>query len=270
MVLDGRRSPILKQEDATRYRSTCMRLSYLAKDRFGLAETAKHLAQRISESREFDFVPLKRAARYLVGKPKAAENGEDRSLLTRSHSCSQRFCWRPSLEEEHDGIGGPDWDTHCEIWIDASELDGIERWRGRVLRSGKRGQVGPSLRSIYQDLGIPMKVEIQSDSSTLTSSTERLGAGKRTKHIDTRYFWVQERVQDGDISFKKVPTAKNCADVGTKPVSASVSQQHCKYAGLVLTTDPTLQYTTKGDDPMMDLVTEMQKHISTERYNCQR
>ena len=96
----------------------------------------------------------------------------------------------------------------------------------------KIGQVGLSLRSIYQDLGIPMKVEIQSDSTTANSLTDRLVAGQRTKHFDTRYFWVQERVQDGE-STKKVPTAKNCADVGTKPVPASVLQQHCKFAGLV-------------------------------------
>ena len=49
-----------------------MRISYWAQDRLDLAETAKHLAQRMSEPREFDFVPLKRAARYLVGKSKAA------------------------------------------------------------------------------------------------------------------------------------------------------------------------------------------------------
>ena len=78
-----------------------------------------------------------------------------------------------------------------------------------------------------------MKIEIQSDSSTAISLTDRLGAGQRTKHIDTRYFWIQERVQDGDLSIKKVLTAKNCADVGTKPISASVLQQHCKFAGLV-------------------------------------
>ena len=72
LVLDGRRSPILKKDEATRYRSFCMRLSYLAQDRLDLAETAKHLAQRMSEPREFDFVPLKRAAQYLVEKPKAA------------------------------------------------------------------------------------------------------------------------------------------------------------------------------------------------------
>ena len=78
---------------------------------------------------------------------------------------------------------------------------------------------------MYQDLRIPMKIEIQSDSSTANSLTDRLGAGQRTKHID--------RVQDGDLSIKQVLTANNCADVGTKPVSASVLQQHCKFAGLV-------------------------------------
>ena len=96
----------------------------------------------------------------------------------------------------------------------------------------KGGQVGLSLRSMFQDLGIPMKIEIQSDSSTANSLTDRLGAGQRTKQIGTRYFWIQERVQDGDVSIKKVLSAKNCADFETKPVSASVLQQ-CKFAGLV-------------------------------------
>ena len=72
LVLDGRRRPVLKKDEATRYRPACMRLSYLVQDRLDLAETAKHLAQRMSEPREFDFVPLKRAARYVVGKPIAA------------------------------------------------------------------------------------------------------------------------------------------------------------------------------------------------------
>ena len=83
----------------------------------------------------------------------------------------------------------------------------------------KGGQAGLSLRSMYQDLGIPMKIEIQIDSSTAKSLTDRMGAGQRSKHIDTRYFWIQVQVQDGDLSIKKVP--------------ASVLQQHCKFVGLV-------------------------------------
>ena len=58
-----------------------MRLSYLAQDRLDLAETAKHLAQRMSEPREFDFVPLKRAARYLVGK---AQSGAE---ISKTETC---------------------------------------------------------------------------------------------------------------------------------------------------------------------------------------
>ena len=93
---------------------------------------------------------------------------------------------------------------------------------------------------MYQDLGIPMKIGMQSD--TANSLTDRLGAGQRTKHIDTRYFWIQERVQDGDRRIKKVLTAKNSTDVGTRPVSASVLQQHCKVCriSILLTVDPTL------------------------------
>ena len=37
----------------------------------------------------------------------------------------------------------------------------------------KGGQVGLPLRSMYQDLGFPMKIEIQSDSSTANSLTDR-------------------------------------------------------------------------------------------------
>ena len=51
----------------------------------------------------------------------------------------------------------------------------------------KRCQIALSLRFMYMDLEVPMKVEIPSDSSTSNSLTDRLGAGPRTKHIDTRF-----------------------------------------------------------------------------------
>ena len=41
-----------------------------------------------------------------------------------------------------------------------------------------------------------------------------MGAGPRTKQIGTRFFSVQERVQDGDLRVKKVPHSKICEDVG--------------------------------------------------------
>ena len=140
----------------------------------------------MSEPLEFDFVPLKRAALYLVGKHEAAlRYRRQRDVDKIKVFVDSDFAGGSSLEEEHDGIGGSDRLPHCEISIDASELESIERWRSGVTRSVKGGRAGLTLRSMYQDLGIPMKIEIQSDSSTPNSLTDRLGAGQRTKHIGT-------------------------------------------------------------------------------------
>ena len=96
----------------------------------GLAEQATLLAWRMSEPREFDFVPLKRAARYLVGKT---------STRRRNHCLrGQRFRWRPSLEKKVDGIGAAGWEPYSEICIHTSEVDSAERGRSEVLRSGER------------------------------------------------------------------------------------------------------------------------------------
>ena len=64
----------------------------------------------MSVPRDFDFVPLKRAARYLVGKPKAALRFRRQKHLDKiTVFVDSGLCWRPSLEEEHDRTGGSDW-----------------------------------------------------------------------------------------------------------------------------------------------------------------
>ena len=80
--------------------------------------------------------------------------------------------------------------------------------------------------------------------------------------MDTLYIWIQERVQDGDLSIKKVPTAKNCANVGAKSVFAfriTTILQVCKI-GFLLTMDPTLHTALQDDDdvPTTEPVTESQ------------
>ena len=92
-------------------------------------------------------------------------------------------------------------------------------------------------------------------------------------HIDTRYVWIKERVHDEDLSIKKVPTAKNCADVER---SQSLLQYYINIASLQdwYSTDQTPQQ-DEGDEPMMDLVTGLQArrehgNTSTETDSSQR
>ena len=131
-----------------------------------MAETAKHLAQRLSELREFDFVPLKRAARYLVGTPKAAlrfrrQKHLDKITVFVDSDFAGDQVSRKSTTELVAQIGNhtvKSGSTHQSL----TALSGGEAEFYAVV---KGDQVGLSLRFIYQDLAIPMKVEIQSDSS---------------------------------------------------------------------------------------------------------
>ena len=190
---------------------------------------------------------LKRAARYLVGKPKAALRFRRQKHVDKiTVFVDSDFAGDPVSRKSTTGlvaqIGLTLIGNHTvKPGSTLQSLTALSVGEAEFYEEVKGGQVGASLRSIHKDLGTPMKIEVQSSSSTANSLTDRLGAGRRMKHMDTRYFWVQERVQDGDLSIKKVPTAKNYADVGTMLVSASVLQQQCQFAGL----DPTHHYKMK-------------------------
>ena len=99
-VGDGRKSSIFKREDATRYRSMCLRLSYLTQDGFDLAETAKHLAQQKREPRAFDFIPMKRAARYLVGKHRSSLSYRRQERVDKISLRGERFRCRIQSREK--------------------------------------------------------------------------------------------------------------------------------------------------------------------------
>ena len=107
---------------------------------------------------------------------------------------------------------------------------------------------------------------------TENSLTDRLKAGQQREHKDMLYFRTQEQVREEDFSIKK---EKNCANVGMKPIFASVLQQHCKLQGWYSTdhgSHTPLQ--DDGDEPMMDLARGCRlgvtsTEIETEADSCQ-
>ena len=198
----------------------------------------------MSEPREFDFVPLKRAARYLVEKPKAAlryrrQKHVDRIIVF----VDSDFPGDPISKKSTTGLVAQIGNHTVKSGSALQILTALSVGEAEFYAVVKGGQVGLSLGIMYQDLGIPMTIEIQSDSSTANSLTDRLGARQRTKHIDTRCFLVQERVQDGYFSTKKVPTGKElrrCWNEASLCFSTTTTLQVCKI-GILLTTEGNVQ-----------------------------
>ena len=170
----------------------------------------------MSEPDEFDFVPLKVVARYLVGKPKAALRFRRQKHVEKiTVFVNSDFAGDPVSKKSTPGSVVQMCNDTVKSGSKPQSLTVLNVGEAEFYAVVKGGQVKLSLKSMHQNLGIPMKIETQSDNSTANSLTDRLGARQRTKHIDTRYFWVQERDQDGYFSIEKVLTPKHCVDIGT-------------------------------------------------------
>jgi len=65
---------------------------------------------------------------------------------------------------------------------------------------------------IYQD----------NQSAILLEKNVSGSSGKRTRHINVRYFFVAYCIKKGDVSIKYCPTGENLADIFTKPLQGSL------------------------------------------------
>ena len=64
---------------------------------------------------------------------------------------------------------------------------------------------------LYQDSHSSMKLEQNGKRSN----------GKRTRHINIRYFFVTDRIAAGELSVEYCPTMEMIADYFTKPLQGS-------------------------------------------------
>jgi hypothetical protein len=59
-------------------------------------------------------------------------------------------------------------------------------------------------------------------SAMLLETNGKQSSSKRTKHIRVRYFFIKERVSNGDITLKHYPTGEMLADHFTKPLQGAL------------------------------------------------
>ena len=130
-------------------------------------------------------IPLKRAAQYLVGKAKAALTFRRQKHVDKiTVFVGSDFAGDPVSRKSTTGLVAQIGNHTVKSGSTLQSLTALSAGEAEFYAVVKEGQVGLSC-SMHMDLGIPMKVELQSDSSTSNSLTERLGAGHRTKHVDT-------------------------------------------------------------------------------------
>jgi hypothetical protein len=66
------------------------------------------------------------------------------------------------------------------------------------------------------EIKIPKPVRISEDNTGAIALSETTLAGRRTKHIDIKWHFINDAVAAGKVKLVKVPTAENVADIFTK------------------------------------------------------
>ena len=81
------------------------------------------------------------------------------------------------------------------------------------------------LVSLAADFGLELNLHIYTDASAAMGIVHRQGVGK-LRHIRVQYLWVQQKLQEGELSVKKVLGQDNPADLMTKHLGVMDMRRH--------------------------------------------
>jgi len=87
-------------------------------------------------------------------------------------------------------------------------------------------------RLLNETVGLDEIPEIQIDNEATIRLAQNPEYHRRTKHIQTRHFFVREKVAEGEIGVKSVPTEFQVADALTKALHGPRLQQLMNKMGL--------------------------------------
>ena len=80
----------------------------------------------------------------------------------------------------------------------------------------KGGCSGLGLQSLFAGWNLKLRLSLHTESSSAKAVASRRGAGKSTRHMQTRTLWPQERVAAKHLRVVKVATGSNPADIQTQ------------------------------------------------------
>ena len=90
------------------------------------------------------------------------------------------------------------------------------------------------------------------------NSIATTGVQHRTRHIEARHYYITEKVQDGMIVVKYMPTKDMIPDMFTKPMPRDTIYRHAKALGLYYPTPQHICSICNNDYPSHNL---LHKHL---------
>ena len=73
-----------------------------------------------------------------------------------------------------------------------------------------------------------LPIVVKTDNIGALFMSQNSSTGVRTRHVDTRYHFIRENVEDGIVRVEFVKSCDNDSDIFTKNVSQEIYEKHVK------------------------------------------
>eukprot|EP00971_Amphidinium_carterae_P352334 6492552-Amphidinium_carterae.2 len=214
---------LLEVERVAVYRSVAGTLLYLSLDRPDLQFSMSRIMSGMQAPTESDWCRLKLAARYVHSRPRMEllfnyqDMGPTMNIDVFVDSDYAGSEARKSTDCVHEFHG-------CHL-VESStcqqQLIALSTGEAEYYALVRGSACGLQDKHFLEGLGCEATLRVHSDSSAARGFANKTGLGKRMKHIQVRFLWLQQLVRDRALKLCPVDTLLNSADLGTKHHPAS-------------------------------------------------
>jgi hypothetical protein len=217
---------------ATKYRGLAARMNFLAIDRGDLQYASKEGCKHMSNPKNGDWEVIKRAGRYLRGKPRSVQLFPFENVCRKltGYADSDWAGDKVTLKSTSGGalfLG----QSMIKSWSTSQTIVALSSGEAELYSLTKLASQTVGMISLASDFGVSLTGEIKSDSSAAIGIASRTGLGGRARHIKVQFLWIQGCIKDGDLMLSKVHTTKNVADALTKYLGREAFEMHVKTMG---------------------------------------
>jgi hypothetical protein len=225
--------------DNAQYRAAVGSLMYLATGtRPDIAHAVSIVSQKLDNATIEDWNKVKRIMRYLCG---TATLGimyhHDGPKKIEAYSDAD---YAQDVQSRRSTTG-----TVCKFaggaitWLSQKQkCVALSTTEAELIAVNEAGKEVVWLKRLFQELTNYSDVPVlKCDNSGAVKLTRNPEFHKRTKHIDTRYFWVREKQISGDLKVEHISGEVQVADIMTKPMPKPRFQKLRKLLGLDILAD---------------------------------
>lgn len=214
----------LNEDDASYFHTMVAKLLFLGKRaRPDILQAISFLTTRVKKPDQDDYKKLSRVIQYL------------------------RSCPHLPLALEADEMSIAKWwvDASFAVHMDMKSHTGgvLSMGKGAVYATSKRQGLNTTSSTEAEVVGVsdlmpmvcwtrnfleeqgfemkPAKVHQDNMSAMLLEKNGKRSSGKRTRHIEIRYYFITDRYKRGELDIQHCPTDKMIADFFTKPLQGS-------------------------------------------------